>query len=340
MQNLAIKVYKVIRIRLTVTLALAACINAFLVPPTFADVDLHERELLLEQRSAVLAQRGEGVVTRADLDIWLSRVSEESRAGFLASSDRLGQVIDRLMISRQLAARAIERGGAADDDFVAYMFQTAMVLLAEQETDRVWQEARLNSYRQRAEEYYLLNRDTFRAENTVDFTYLSIEHGEASRSRREISDIHEVILAGEVGFDEAVRQYSQAPDVDENQGRFQNVPPDELEPAFAEVLSTLDTGELSSPFLTPFGYVLVRLDAREIEGRQLEFEEVAEQLEAQMELRHRQDVVDRLRGRLLSESEIVIDMDAVATLFNDYQVLSAEERRQLLEDTRARLSDD
>lgn len=292
----------------------------------------HERRFEIVQKSPIIAQRGSAVVTVSDVDAWLSQMPVEHRPDFLSSTQRLGDAIDQLMLTRLLAERALERGALEDSDLTGLIVQALMVLLAESELERTWLEAKLESYTQQAREYYALNQSEFTSDELVDFTYLNvISEGKSTSEARELANyIRSKVVEGELTFDEAVREYSEAPDLEENFGFFDGVDPEELEPTFRDALNSLQEGEISDPVLTPFGWVLIRLDRRADAGRQLSFVDVQEQLEDQMMRRHRAEVQARLRSRVISDDTLTVDFNSVEVILDQYHVARPEERARML----------
>jgi peptidyl-prolyl cis-trans isomerase SurA len=103
-------------------------------------------------------------------------------------------------------------------------------------------------------------------------------------------------------FTETARSYSMDPNVRQTGGRVEPISPDDLPPAFASVLSTLDIGQVSEPFVAdPGTYHIIKLASRTREHRmnltddRRQIEELVrqEKLFARM-----QEVLDRERERI------------------------------------------
>ena len=62
----------------------------------------------------VLAQRGDLTVTRADYDIELLRLPPDIRGGFATSEKRVGDLLTRMLLTKELAALADSTGKASD----------------------------------------------------------------------------------------------------------------------------------------------------------------------------------------------------------------------------------
>ena len=314
--------------------ALAAKVLVFtvLISSAWADSadELHERRIVLEQSSPVFATKGNATVTQADFDAFISRIPEEDRAGFLESHERVGDSLDRLMLTRLLAEDAIARGALEEQINTAQLLQATYVFLAERQLEHVWEEAELSDYSARAREYYRLNRAQFQAEMSVDFTYLLVgtPEDDPSETLQLASELRERVEGGE-SFDALVVEYSRAPDVEENGGSHQGIAREELDSTFANALLELNEGEISDPVETPFGIVLIRQDAFEAGNRILSYEEVEDEVTEIVRRQHRNHIHDRYMARLVSQP-LELTEGAVAQLYERYEVLDPATRRELL----------
>ena len=314
------------------TLAAKVLVLSALVSGAWAESDdeLHERRIVLEQLSPVFATKGNATVTQADFDAFINRIPKEDRASFLESHERVGDSLDRLMLTRLLAEDAIARGALEEKINTAQLLQATYVFLAERQLEHVWEEGELADYSSRAREYYRLNRAQFQAEMSVDFTYLLVgtPEDDQSEAQRLATELRERIEDGE-SFDALVVEYSRAPDAQENQGSHRGIAREELDPTFANALFALNEGEISGPVETPFGIVLIRQDAYEAGDRILSYDEVEDEVIEIVRRQHRTDIQDRYMARLVSQP-LELAEGAVANLYERYEVLDPATRRELL----------
>jgi peptidyl-prolyl cis-trans isomerase SurA len=76
---------------------------------------------------------------------------------------------------------------------------------------------------------------------------------------RQISDIHDKIVSGQISFEEAAANYSQD-DSAKNGGQLGSFPLSQMVPEFSEKLKEMEEGEISKPFKSRFGWHVVKLD--------------------------------------------------------------------------------
>ncbi len=108
-----------------------------------------------------------------------------------------------------------------------------------------------------------------------------------------------------------VREYSDDEPTLEDGGRLPAIPEEQLDERYRDVVDVLEPGEYSGVFLGKHGYQILRLEGRE-QARPFEFEEIAEQLRA--------DVLGRKRGEIIQdyiqglEAEIIVKRHEIPSL--------------------------
>jgi len=262
-------------------------------------------DVLIQNKGPELAIWDRAVVTRADLVAYLKvNVPPEDRYSFLQNEERVQDLLRNLLRPRGVARAGLESGMMEDPIIRSEVYQAAMNFLAEQWLERVADRGELDSYEQQAREIYLREREQFRTDETFDFTHLLISEDNTTARNDGEADPPEVFdeiraqLDDGAGFEKLVAKFSEDPSISRNQGSFEGIAAERLDPAFAEALSRLDTGEISQPVKTRFGWHLIRLDgvnAAEIPR----FEKIAARLEQRARQKHRNDLKAEFQTREL-----------------------------------------
>jgi peptidyl-prolyl cis-trans isomerase SurA len=74
--------------------------------------------------------------------------------------------------------------------------------------------------------------------------------------------VHNLLINNKLSFDSAAVQFSDDPDKNNNRGKIQRIPKNQIkQPEFITVLDTLKIGEVSPVFQTNLGYHIIKLDA-------------------------------------------------------------------------------
>ncbi len=227
----------------------------------------------------VIAKRGNGYVTRHIFDARMDRVPVKDRASVLRSTDRTTKILADLLLSSQLKAEAEAAGFDKGD--VLYRMQLA----AETELANAWLEHYLESqpdadYQAMAREYYLLNKDQFATQPSIDVTHLLVK--ENQRTEDELETIAQgfldQVLADPSVFDELVVNHSEDPSVKDNSGRFEGVKEGDMVKPFEDAAFALEEpGDFSGLVKTQYGIHLIRLDKKN-PSRVPSFEEVKARL--------------------------------------------------------------
>ena len=110
--------------------------------------------------------------------------------------------------------------------------------------------------------------------------------GDEQRTRERAGQIRDDILAGNLSFAEAAKQYSNDQTTNEKGGDLGWFEADQLQiAAFREAARTLALGEISEPLKTEFGFHIVRLEEKR-EARKLTLEEDWDRLQ-ELALNHK-----------------------------------------------------
>ena len=287
---------------------------------------VHAAEAYSEQ--TVVAKRGEAVITMLDVDAALLGVPQRVRANVMNNPKRIEELLERLLINRQLALQGQAQG--LDDSAV---FKQAVAL----QKDRLLSEQNLIVYRagldlgdvkELAHERYLVNPDAYALPGSVSVRHILID--EKSRSDDEALELAKQIQVKAMGGDNfiaLVKQYSDDPSKESNEGMIPNADSEGLDPAFAAAVKELKTaGDISPVVKTQFGYHVIVLINRS-PSKPRSFDEVSEQIVAEIDNTMRearvQDHVDKLKG-----IEIEAVPDVVASLRTRYLPDSGAEQKE------------
>ena len=129
------------------------------------------------------------------------------------------------------------------------------------------------------EQYYQENIDRFRSNEQRKSSHILISFEDEvieDAALDQIMDIQERIEGGE-SFEELAQEFSDDGGSAENGGDLGWAEPGLFVPEFDQVLFALESGDISDPVKTQFGYHIIRLDELK-EGRKKEFNEIEEEL--------------------------------------------------------------
>jgi peptidyl-prolyl cis-trans isomerase C len=229
--------------------------------------------------SEILAKRGKGVITQSAFTARAEKIPAHLRHATLRDGTRLQSVIATLLLQSQLAADAREVGYDKDQIVIDRMRMAAEAELAEawiQHYVEIHPEA---NYEQLAREYYQLHQDEIVTSPKIDVSHILVSTKD--RSQEEALGLAESLSQqlneSPLAFDDLVTRHSDDPSAVSNQGKFKNVKKGDMVREFEEAAFALDTGEISAPVKTTYGYHIIRLDAS-IAPEKMSFDDVKQQL--------------------------------------------------------------
>ena len=118
--------------------------------------------------------------------------------------------------------------------------------------------------------YYDDNMDKFQKCESVNASHILVD------SEEKANEILAKINAGEISFEDAARENSTCPSKD-NGGNLGEFTRGQMVPEFDEAVFSMETGAVSAPVKTQFGYHLIKLISKS-EASTYDFEEIKAQL--------------------------------------------------------------
>lgn len=264
--------------------------------------------------SPVLATNGEVAVTAEDFEAELQRIPKEQRFEFKASPQRIGTVVESLLVTKALAAEArkqrLDRNNLAQRE----MELAAEKVLARLERERLQDAIQVPDMAKRARELYLANPGNYAIPASYHTQHILVDTKcrtrEAALARA--AEARKEILAG-LDFAEAVKRYSDDSVANRTLGDIGLLSADRLAPEYAEAAGKLKPGELSQPVQTQFGVHVIKLIAA-VPAKPRRFEEVKEEITAQLKQDYLRAKAEEITLRIRSDPAIKINVEAMDAL--------------------------
>ncbi|GMU43543.1 MAG: hypothetical protein AMXMBFR25_15290 [Lysobacterales bacterium] len=216
------------------------------------------------QMHCVVARRGTAEVTVADILAKSRTLDERQRGAVLSDPRNLNQMVENILIMRQIANAADQDKAAADPVVQASMALARDEVIGLYQLDHIRATRVQGDFERLARENYQANKDAFKSPREVRVRHLLI--ASSKRSDAEALALAEKLAAELQGADDerfasAVMEHSDDPSKSNNGGIY-NVPENssEFDPQFLQgAISLTVKGQLSKPIKTAFGYHLIRL---------------------------------------------------------------------------------
>lgn len=259
----------------------------------------------------IVASRGSATVTMEDVDAALIGLPENQRANFMNSPKRIEELIDRLLINKQLATEA--RAAKLDQNplFKLAVAQQGDKMLTELLSMKLRAEIPLSDIELLAKERYDVNPDAYTIPARAEVRHILIDT--KSRTDAEAKTLAESVrekaLAGD-DFVKLVGQYSDDSSKRTNQGDIPDGEAEGLVPEFIAAVKQLKSkGEISPPVKTAFGYHVIKLEAR-YSARPQSFDQVKNRITKDLANRMRdtrvKEHIDQLKGMELNATPEVV----------------------------------
>jgi peptidyl-prolyl cis-trans isomerase C len=267
----------------------------------------------------VFARQGEVELTRDELYGAISRVQPELRLRFVRDGARVDTLVKSLLRTKLIAADAAKSGFDQEAMIRSRMNSAAEKELAEAWIQNLITHAEDADYEALAREYYLAHPDDFKSMESVDVSHILIKSD--TRSEEEALDIANTIRddlrSDPSQFDSLIVAFSEDPAKDSNLGRYPSVQKGQMVEPFEEaVFSMEESGEISDPVKTSYGYHIIRMN-RIMPSQPLPFDQVRQGLVLKMEEKHLSDYRVRYIQKMV-EGSIELSDGAAEALVEHY----------------------
>lgn len=243
---------------------LLAAAAALAISAAHAETESGEAAKPCHEPQCVVARRGTAEVTIADILAKSLSLDERQRGAVLSDPRNLNQMIENILIMRQIANEADQQKAANDPVVQASLAQARDEVIGLYQLDHIRATRVHGDFERLARENYQANKDAFKTPREVRVRHLLISS--SKRSDAEALALAEKLAAELQGADEdrfasAVMEHSDDPGKSNNGGIY-NVPENstEFDQQFMQgALGLTIKGQVSKPVKTAFGYHLIRL---------------------------------------------------------------------------------
>ncbi len=285
----------------------------------------------LATSATVLAQTGAGdvvlisnslaTVTRAEYDAELLRIPADLRAGFPNDPKRVNDLLVRMLIQKSLAAQArAARLDAKPETALRIALETdrllSAVMMESVENAAAEEFDKLRpKYEARARELYVIDRAKFETPEQVSATHILFDPKKrgADEAKRQAQEARAKIAAG-ADMRKLARETSDDPSSSVNDGALGWFVRKDMDPAFADAAFALkNTGDLSQPVESKFGWHVIRLDGRRPAGIK-PYDEVRETIMDELKRRYVEEKRDEVLGAIRRDPKLSVNREAIGAL--------------------------
>lgn len=269
----------------------------------------------------ILMENSIAQVRKSDYEIELLRMPPDIRAGFPNSERRVHDLVRRLLTERTLAALAREEKldkipeNAKRIEVEAQRVQMQLKL-AKIEADAAAEfESKRAAFEARARELYTVDRAKYTTPEQffVSHILFDVKRRPREEALKLAQSARARVVAG-ADFNQVAREVSEDSTAKRNHGKIEWFTAGEMAPAFSAAVQALkNTGDISEPVLSQFGYHVIKLEARR-PAAQKPFEDARTQIMGELRQRYINEQRDTALAKLRNDPATRPNQEAIDAL--------------------------
>jgi peptidyl-prolyl cis-trans isomerase C len=270
--------------------------------------------------NTVVVSQGTAKLTFADVDTVVKRLPASDRAALMDNPTRIENTLQSMLLVRQLANQAREKGLDKDPKVVAEIAWTTEEKLAASRSEHYLDDVVVPDMEGLAKEKYLANKASYAVpeQRTVRHLLVLIKPDRDEAQAKAIADqLYKEAIAKPDQFNALLMKNSDDDSKNTNQGQIPDALSEKLDKGFVEGVQHLTkVGQISAPVKSQFGWHLIKLESM-TSAHTRTFAEVHDEIIAASRKAYldqkKKDFIDELRNMKLDA-----DPDVVASIRTRY----------------------
>lgn len=289
----------------------------------------------------VLVERGNVKVYRSEYEAQLAQMPEEVRAGFNNSKQRVGKLVQKLIVQKALAQEADAAHLDADPEAQRRLKLDRERMLAQLRVEDIERkakadfDARKEQNEARARELYLADRAKYSFPEQVEASHIlfTTKTRSSDEARKLAEEARAKVTTGGMDFNELAKKVSEDSSAPINQGHLGWFDRKTMDPEFTKAAFGLaKVGDVSAPVKSAFGWHIVKLEGHK-DARVQPFEEVKDTILADMRRRYVDDQREQQIAAIRDDPKMVVNVKDIDAL---YTPVDPEAERRAIEAAAAR----
>lgn len=218
-------------------------------------------------QNKVLAKVNGKEITRLDVNKFITSLGKNSAAQFNNEQGRK-QILEELINQNLYLADAIDNDLEKTAAFKNEMARMKEVVLTQVNINSTMREVGI--VENELKEYFMKNKEQYQQPEQADTSHILVG------TEAKALDIYQKLLAEEIGFEEAAKEFSECPSK-QNGGKLGMYARGKMVAEYEKVAFALNPGEISKPTQTQFGYHVIRLNDKKAAAN-VEYDDVKDQI--------------------------------------------------------------
>lgn len=260
----------------------------------------------------ILLESKEVKITNLDLEAEIARIPQENRAEVLADRGRIRKLLEGLLITKTMAARARNANLDRDPLLSSQMELAADKVLAQAQMDRNMKAVTLPDFESRAHDLYQIDSEKYTQPEQVHVSHIlvSTQNRSEEEALKRIQQIRTLATSGK-NFEDLVLEYSDDPSAKNNKGDLGFFAPDKMVKPFSDAAFAMNTpGEISEPVKTKFGYHIIQFHEKK-PATVRDFDKVKKDIIDGLRSKYLSDYRNKMLGEILSDPSLKLNEAAV-----------------------------
>ncbi len=272
-------------------------------------------------KDEVLLKNSMASVTVADYETELLRLPEDLRGGVELNAQRIGQILNNILVIKTLAAEAVQKKMDQDPQtqrLLKWATEKNLAMLRMEKIVADAQSAVTNKpadFTARALELYKSEPEKYKEPPMVKASHILIDS--KSRTKEEAlkraEEVRKLALSGK-SFGDLAKEYSDDPSARQNSGDLGFFNATQMVKPFADAAFSLEKpGAISEVVESPFGYHVILLHEKKPGGIQ-PFDKVKPQIMNALKEKQGAEARAEYIKKTTGDSKLVVNQDAIVKL--------------------------
>lgn len=259
----------------------------------------------------VLASNQYVKVTYEDFEAEMARIPARDQYEFLLDRQRLGQLIDNILLNKTLALEARENKLQEQPKVKAEINNQIDKVLAKHRGQQVQNEAPKLNHLARAREDYLANPEKYTqpAQYELWHVMISIIGRSREQAKARAEEVRQKLIAGEPR-EALARNYSDDQDAKLNGGNLGASMLSKFNAEFAQGIQNLRAGEVSKIIETSYGVHVAKV-LEYIPPKKVPFDVIKNEIVADAENKYLLSIWERHLQKIQNDPKLFVDVEAL-----------------------------
>lgn len=208
----------------------------------------------------VLVSNARVAVTKEDFEAEIERVPEQDRLEFLASRERIGRVLDEILMRKTLTSEALESGLDKLPETIKKLAAARERVLATERMKSLERGAKVPDFELRAKEIYRASPDKYTVKPMVKASHILVNFKDRTKEEalKLAQEVHALATSGG-DFGELAEKYSDDRNSKALKGELGYFSADMMVKPFSDAAFAMKPGEISAPVETNFGFHVIKV---------------------------------------------------------------------------------